>query len=232
MDGTVVVADCDLICGNARNGAVAFGKNADAGVAGCFIFDTRANVGLLGNEKRNCLTLHVGAHEGSVSVVVFKEGDEAGCNGNHLSGRNVHKRNSVALDGDNVFLEAAGNVLVCKSAVFVKGLVLLSDNVSVFFVCRKIDDLVGNAVCNGVNNLVGSFNKAVVVDSCVACKIRDKTDVGAFRSLDRTHTSVVAVVNVSDFEVGSVSGKTAGAESRDTALMRELRKGVDLVHEL
>ena len=42
----------------------------------------------------------------------------------------------------------------------------------------------------------------------------------------------MAVVYVSDIEGGSFSGKTAGAESRHTALMRKLGQGVCLIHEL
>ena len=43
-------------------------------------------------------------------------------------------------------------------------------------------------------------------------KERDKTDVRTFGGFDRTHSSVVGIVNISNFEARTVTGKTAGAE--------------------
>jgi hypothetical protein len=40
--------------------------------------------GSFGLDQGHCLTLHVGAHEGAVCVVVLKEGHERGSNAHHL----------------------------------------------------------------------------------------------------------------------------------------------------
>ncbi len=42
----------------------------------------------------------------------------------------------------------------------------------------------------------------------------------------------MGIVNVADFERCAVAVQTAGTERRETALMRKLREGVDLIHEL
>ena len=42
----------------------------------------------------------------------------------------------------------------------------------------------------------------------------------------------MAVVNVTDVEGGSLTAQTAGAEGGHTALVRQLREGVCLIHEL
>src|SRR5699024_3804096 len=76
------------------------------------------------------------------------------------------------------------------------------------------------------------FNEAVFVDSCESCKVRNQTDVRTFGRLNRAHTAVVAVMNVTDFESGAVTGKTAGAEGGKSSLMGKFCKGVGLVHEL
>ena len=47
-----------------------------------------------------------------------------------------------------------------------------------------------------------------------------------------THTAVVGVVYVAHLESGAVTGQTARAQGRQTALMGQLCQGVGLVHEL
>ena len=60
----------------------------------------------------------------------------------------------------------------------------------------------------------------------------DQTGVGTFRRLNRAETAVVGGVNVADSEAGTLTGETAGSESRDAALVGELSQRVRLVHEL
>ena len=123
---------------------------------------------------------------------------------------------------------------------FVQRLVGLCHNVLVLDVGGHIFDLVGNDLVDqtavlvvGLLHLaVRSFHEAVLVDLGVRCQIGDQTDVGAFRSLDGAHTAIVAVVDVADFEACAVTAQTAGAQSRQTALVGQLRQGVVLVHEL
>ena len=64
------------------------------------------------------------------------------------------------------------------------------------------------------------------------CKVGDQTDVRTFRGLDRAHSSVVGVVNVTNLESGTVSGKTARAKCGKTSLVSKLSKRVVLIHEL
>src|SRR6185295_8027459 len=61
---------------------------------------------------------------------------------------------------------------------------------------------------------------------------RDESDVRTFRSLDRTNTPVVCRVHVAYFEPGALTRKTARSECGQTALVRDLRQRVCLVHEL
>ena len=63
-------------------------------------------------------------------------------------------------------------------------------------------------------------------------QIGDQADVRTFRRLDGAHAAVVAVVHVADLEACAVTGQAAGAQSRQTALVRQLRQRVGLIHEL
>ena len=47
-----------------------------------------------------------------------------------------------------------------------------------------------------------------LINSCIRSKRVNQTDVRTFRGFDRTHSSVVRVMYVSNFESGTVSGKT------------------------
>ena len=76
------------------------------------------------------------------------------------------------------------------------------------------------------------LDEAVVVDARVAAQRRNQSDVRTFRRLNRADTSVVRRVNVADFESGAFARQTARAKCRQTALVRDLRQRVGLVHEL
>ena len=122
----------------------------------------------------------------------------------------------------------------------VQRLVGLSNDVLVLDVSGHILDLVGDDLVDeaallvvGLLDLaVRSLNEAVLIDLGVGCQIGDQTDVGAFRSLDGAHTAIVAVVDVADFEACAVTAQTAGAQSRQTALVGQLSQRIVLVHEL
>ncbi len=126
----------------------------------------------------------------------------------------------------------AGYTLVYKAAVLVTGLGRRSNNVVILNIRGHVLDLVGDAAGALLDLLEGCNEEAVLIGTGVGCKVRDKADVRTFGSLDGAQTAIVAVVYVSDIEGGSFSGKTAGAESRHTALMSKLGQGVCLIHEL
>ena len=58
------------------------------------VLDARTNQRSVRTKQRYCLTLHVGAHECTVCVVVLQEWNKRGCNRGHLTRRNVHVVNS------------------------------------------------------------------------------------------------------------------------------------------
>ena len=96
-----------------------------------------------------------------------------------------------------------------------------------------------NFVCNTrivfiwfINLTVRSLNKSVLVNSCVACQRVDQTDVWSFRRLNRAHTSIMGIMNISYFESGTVSGQTARSQCRKTSLMCQLTQWVVLIHKL
>ena len=113
-----------------------------------------------------------------------------------------------------------------------------SDDLVLLLVSGDPVDLVSsNAVLDAT---IRSLDEAVLVHAGVQRERTDQADVGAFGGLDGAHTGVVRVVDVADGRrrvgttagTGLVAGKTAGAEGRPTALVRQTGQRVGLVHEL
>ena len=75
-----------------------------------------------------------------------------------------------------------------------------------------------------VDAAVRRLHEAELVDARIRGQRTDEADIRAFWGLDWAHAAVVGVVDIADFEACALTGKTARAESRETALM--------LVHEL
>ena len=105
----------------------------------------------------------------------------------------------------------------------------------IFLIRRHVNNFIRNARIGRialVNLTIGSFHKTVFVDSCIRCKRVNQTDVRTFGRLDRTHSSVMRIVNVTNLKSGTVSRKTAGAQRGKTSLMSQLTERVILIHKL
>ena len=237
---TLGVADHHMVGIHLLHDTVVLGQNCSAGVGSCLVLHAGSNDGLLGDHQRHCLTLHVGTHQSTVTVIVLQEGDAGGCDRNHHSGRDVHVIDLLGVDFQDLIAAAGRNAGTHEVLALVQRLVGLCHNVLVLDVSGHILDLVGDdlflqvavLVIDLLDLAVRSFHKAVLVDLSVGCQIGDQTDVGAFRGLDGAHTAVVAVVNVADLETCTVTAQTAGAQSGQTALMGQFSQRVVLIHEL
>ena len=108
----------------------------------------------------------------------------------------------------------------------------MSYRVKILDIGGHINNFVGYLACAALNLAVRSLYKAVFIDTRERSEIRDKSDVRTFRCLDRTHTSIMGIVNVTYFKSCTVSGKSSGTEGGKSSLMSELRERVVLIHEL
>ena len=207
-------------------------KHDNAGVDSRLVLHTGADNRALGLEQRNRLLLHVRAHEGAVCVVVLEERDHGGCDGDDHLGRNIHVVDLHAVNFKEAVSVSCVDSVMDELAVLVERLVSLGDNEIVLDVSSHILDLVCDAAGGLVNLSERSLYEAVLVYTREGCKVGDKSDVGAFGSLNGAHSAVMRIVNVSNLEACTVSRKTAGAEGGKTALMSKLGKRVYLIHEL
>ena len=224
------VGDHDAVGVGVFHLAVGLGHDAGAGVAGHVDFHAGAHQGLFAAQQRHGLALHVGTHEGAVGVVVFQEGDERGRDGDHLAGRDVHEGHLVTGAHFHFALDAHGHELVQEVAVGVHAGVGLGHHLVAFAGSVQMHDLVSHAAI--AHHAVRGLDETEVVDLGEGGQRHDQTDVGTFGRFDGADAAIVGGVHVAHFEAGALTGQTAGAQGRQTALVGHFGQGVGLVHEL
>ena len=178
------------------------------GVYRCFYFHTCSDCRSFCCKKRHCLTLHVGSHQRTVGIIVFQERNECCRYREHHLRRNVHVIEHLSLVLLCLFTVTTGNIFVKEMSLFIQRLIRLCYMVVIFFICCHVD----NFFCDNrvrriclINLTIRSLDKSIFVNSRIGCKRVDQTDVRTFRSLDRTHSSIMRIVNVTHLESGSVS---------------------------
>ena len=108
--------------------------------------------------------------------------------------------------------------------------VRLRDEEVFFTIAGQIIDLIGHATV--FDFAVRRFDKTEFVDARERRHRADQTDVRTFRRFDRTNAAVVRRMNVAHFESGAIAGQTAWPEGGETALVRQFRERIGLIHEL
>ncbi len=222
----------DVIGVDECHGAVILGNNADSGINRGFVFHAGADKRTFGLEERYGLSLHIRSHKSAVCVVVFKEWDHgSGDRYDHFR-RNIHEIHFFAVTFEYLVFISRVDFFSRKSAVFRKRLVGLGNYIIVLNIGCHIDNFICHDTGRLVDFPVGRLDKAVLVYSRESGKIGYKTDIRPFGGLYGAHSSIVAVMNVTDFKSGSVPRKSSGTECRKTPLMSKFGKRVVLIHEL
>ena len=111
-------------------------------------------------------------------------------------------------------------------------------DVGIFFVVSgKVNNLVGDThdgliAFNLFSDLkVGSFEKAVRINTGIKGKVGDQTDVRSFRGTNRTGTGVLRGVNITHGEGSAFAGDTTWTHNGDTSKIVNFRKRIDLVKD-
>ena len=245
---TRLVLNHHPVTADLSHGAGAFGDDHVTGVASCSSLDAGADVRRLRHDQRHSLLLHVGAHEGSVGVIVLDEGDQCGRDRDDLLGRDVDqvdlcRRNEVDLrcgrrervhrthaHASALRATTHEHALFEEVALGIDGRVGLGDDVLFFLVSCEVHDLVSDSTLEYL--AVRSLDEAIVIHPGVGGQRTDQADIRAFRGLNRAHTSVVGAVDVSNLEASTLTREATRAESREATLVRKARQRVVLVHEL
>ena len=183
-----VFGDDDALGVDGGDDASLIGNDHNLGVAGNALFDAGADERRLGLEKRHALALHVRTHERAIGVVVLKERNHAGGNGDDLLGRNVHEVDLAGGHLDEVAVLAGGH-LADEVALVIDLGVGLGDDLALFLVGGEVLDLVGDATV--LDRAVRCFDEPEFIDAGVGREGVDEADVRTFRRLDGADAAVV-----------------------------------------
>ena len=206
--GTIIIFDAD-ICGCGTCYCSGFSCNhAHTGVNSSLCLHAGShNRGFCG-QKRHCLTLHVGSHQSTVGIIILKEWDQRRSHRKYHLRRNVHIIEHSSFVFLCLFAETTGYILSDEISVLIQRLISLCYMVIILFICSHIYNLVCDTRIlriGFINYTVWSLHEAILIDSCIRCKGVDQTNVRTFRCLNRAHSSVMRVVDISYLESGSVS---------------------------
>ena len=234
VDCSVIVScDPDVVGVNEGYCTGVLAEHYSTGVTCSLVLDTCAYIRRLGNEQRNSLSLHVGSHQGTVSVVVLEERDHSCSDRYYLLRGYVHVVDFCLRNHGDLTLDSSyGYLVVYEVALCVERLVGLCYDHEVLISSGKVLNVSRDDALFLVDLAVRSLDESVLVDDSVSCERTDKSDVRTFRCLDRAHSSVVGVMYVSDLHAGSFSRKSARSESRQSSLVSKFCQRVVLVHKL
>ena len=246
----------DVGCVDLDDVSLMLGADELAGVEGSTELHAGADERRMRTNQRHSLALHVCTHEGTLCVIVLEERNEVCCDGEQLARRHIHVVDigdvdlgrcaegavEVARTGnDTLRLDKLAGLRIGDDEAAGLGVVrrvCRCDVVVFLFVCRHPVDIVGDLAIDDA--AVRSFDEAVLIHMGIEGERADEADVRAFRRLDRAHAGVVRVVDVADgrrhvrtaARARLVPCKATRAKRGQTALVREARERVILVHEL
>ena len=206
------------------------GRDHGAGVDRGDALDAGADHRLLGAQHGHGLTLHVGAHQRAVRVVVLEERNQRGGHRHDLCGRHVHVLDALGTDQDRFAGFTRRDQVAGQHAVLVQGRVGLGDDVLAFLDGRQVVDLVRDLAVD--HAAIRRLDEAVFVQAGIQGQRVDQADVRAFGRFDRADAAVMGHVHVAHFEAGTLARQTARAKGRHAALVGDLGQRVRLVHEL
>ena len=137
---------------------------------------------------------------------MFKERDQRCSDRRDLCRRHVHKFNLIGSYDREVGVKTCFHTIVHERSVIIHGSITLSDDLAFFNFGCQVDYIIVVQIHLAVLNLaVGSLNESEIIDLGIDAERRDKTDVRAFRGLNRTETAIVGIVYVSNLEAGTLT---------------------------
>ena len=148
--GSVVILNHNFLGSCTLYSTGLFSQHAYTGVHCCLSFHTCSHNRGLCSQKRHGLTLHVGTHKGTVSIVILQERNQCGSHREHHLRRHVHVIKHMTLVLLCLFSVTTGYILMNKMSFCIQRLVSLSHMVIIFLVGSHIYYFIGNSWILGV----------------------------------------------------------------------------------
>ena len=181
----------------------------------------------------NCLAHHVTSHQCTVTIIMLQEWNQTCWNRCNLLWRNIHIVNLWRWNNWIISILTALNHVADKCTIFCQRSITLTDDLSLLILSCQVNNIIIVHINLAIVHLtVRSYDKAEVIDLCIHTEWRNQTDVWTFRTLNRTKTTIVSIVYVSNLETSTLTRQTTRTKGRKTTLVGYLSQWVSLVHEL
>ena len=152
-------------------------------------------------EERNSLTHHVRSHECTVSIIVLQERNQRSCNRSNLRWRNVHQMYITRCYDREIGLFTSLDSIADKATFLIKRSVTLSNDQVFFFLCGIIlQRFIREINTTILNSTIRRSDKPEIIDLSINTERGDQTDIRSFRRLNRTETTIVRIVYVTNLE--------------------------------
>ena len=230
---STIIKYTDCCCVYIFDDTLALSSNHSTRVLAHLLLKSGTNDRSIIMEQWYCLTHHVTSHQRTVTVIMLEEWDKSCRYRSNLLWSNVHQINICRRNYREVSILTTLNDLTDECTILVQWSITLTNDAVLLLLCGEINNILVIHIYYTICNLtIWSRDKAELVDSSIYTERRDKTDVRSFRTLNRTKTTIVCIVNVTNLETCTLTRKTTRTEGRKTTLVSYLSKRVGLVHEL
>ncbi len=193
-------------------------------------FKTGSHQRFFNHQRRHCLTLHIGTHQCAVSIIMLQEWNQCCCYRHHLLWRHIHIVNIFRRFNRKFTNVTNIDKLIVELTFLINRGRGLSDNKIGFVNRRQIFDLISHLAVNHLP--VRRLEKAVTVGTGIGCQGVDQTNIWTLGRFNRTHTTIMRRVYVTNLKTGALPGKTTWAQCRHATFVGNLRQRVVLVHKL
>src|SRR5690606_19585736 len=145
-----------------------------------------------------------------VGIIVLEERNQSGSDRYDLNRADSDIVDLLGQRFDKLGFIANRNPLGGEGSIVIDRDVSRGDPVTILFVGCQVIDRVGEDTILSLS--IWSFDEAIVIDPGMGSQRANQTGVGTFRGLDRTDSSVVAGVDVTHGESGTLSRQTTRTE--------------------
>ena len=144
--------------------------NTDTGVHGCLRFHTGSDHRSLCCQERHRLTLHVGAHECTVRIVILQERNQCRRHGEHHLRRYVHEVKHVLIIFLRFFFITTGHGVADKMSFLIQFFVCLRHMEIIFLVRSHVNHFVCHHRILRIGLVyltIRCLYESVLIDTCV-----------------------------------------------------------------
>ena len=231
----ILFSDNNLVRFRRKNNTISLCNYTYAWVNSSLILNTSSDNRSFCHKKRYGLTLHVRTHEGTCTVIILKEWNHWCSNWEYHLRRYIHKINLALIELRSFFSVTSRYSISYEITILINLSISLCYMEIIFLISCEVTYFISNSWILRIRliyNTIRSFNESIFINSCIRCKRVNKTNVRSFRSLDRTHSTIMSIVYISNLETCTISWKTTRTKGWKTSLMSNLTKRVILIHEL